>query len=754
MRNLSNFGFDWWFTKADGDFSFKPIDEENWQHVTLPHTWNVEDGQASADYFRSRCWYRKTFPAPKLAEGGRAVLKFEGVMHIGEVFCNGKLISTHKGGYSTFFVELTEHLLPGENILAVRVDNVAEHIYPQMADFTFFGGIYRPVTLLLLEKEHFSIEQSGSDGVFITPSVDGKVHIKSHVSGGNNVSVTILDKMGKVVANGSSSPVDGCADLELTVNNPQRWQGVNAPYLYTALVRLDESDALSIPFGFREYHVDPEKGFFLNGISTPLRGASRHQCREDMGSAITEKEHAEDISLLLEMGANTVLLAHYQHAQPFYNLCDETGLVVWAEIPFISVFDPSDESRENTISQMKELVLQNYNHVSICFWGIGNELGLGGETPALNENLRELNELCRALDPNRLTTIANVGFTKPKSEMCHLTDVFGYNQYLGWYAGKVEDLAPWLDAQHTQLPGRAMGISEYGAECVMGWHSDTPRVRDYTEEYQAIVHEGSMKAISERPYLWGTYIWNMFDFAAANRDEGGSKGRNNKGMVTFDRKIKKDAFYLYKAYLSSQPFVHITGRRYVQRPQESITVKIYSNLPQVALSVNGGPRVAKEGDKIFIFENVPLNLGLNTLVASADGGILDVVELERVTEPNPAYVLPEKPASVNEGVAQWFADMIPQNDELQFPDGYCSVNDEIGYLMGIPEAKSALEDLLFTPLAMSSLDSPATKDFTSYLGMMKELQVSMIYQFVSQMLPKNALVLLNERLNTVKKPVK
>ena len=761
MRQNVNFCTGWQFIKADGDYSATTVAVSDWQAVTLPHTWNAEDGQATANYYRGIGWYRKVFEAPELHNGQRAVLKFEAVQHIAEVFCNGRLLTTHKGGYSTFFVDLTGSLVSGENVLAVRVDNLAEHIYPQMADFTFFGGIYRPVTLQILAENHFSLEKSGSDGVFVTPKADGRVRVDAYVSGGSTVTVTLLDQLGSPVAQGSAAPAGGLAIVELTVPNPHRWQSVQDPYLYSAVVALDNADELTIRFGFRDFAVDPERGFFLNGISTPLRGVNRHQDRENLGAAITVKEHAEDIALILELGANTVRLAHYQHAQPFYDLCDETGLVAWAEIPFISLFDPSPESRANTLSQMQELVLQNYNHVSICFWGIANELGMGGESEALMANLRELNDLCHKLDTSRLTTIANVSMTKTSSEMCRISDVLGYNHYLGWYSGKIEDWGPWLDQIHAELPGRSLSLSEYGAESVLGWHSDEPRVHDYTEEYQALVHEGALKAVSERPYLWGTFVWNMFDFASARRDEGGSKGRNNKGLVTFDRKIKKDAFFLYKAYLSSQPFVHITGRRYTQRPLEAMTVKIYANCTQVTLSVNGGPRITKTGDKVFLFENVSLQMGMNTLVATAPAasnggsgsvaGAVDVIELERVAQPNPAYVYIEPKVEISEGVKQWFANLVPQQDELQFPEGYCSVEDELGKLLALPAAKAALDELLFKPLALSQ-NPGSPSDFSGELDRMKALKVRMIYRFIaSKHLPKKALVLLNERLNQVKK---
>lgn len=751
MRKVLDFNKGWKFIKSDGDFQDPAIDDSTWEAVTLPHTWNAEDGQSDPNFYRGRCWYRKEFDLPEFSENGRVVLKFEAVQHIAEVYCNGNHLVTHKGGFSTFFADVTDSLLPGKNVLAVCADNFAPHIYPQSADFTFFGGIYRPVTLLILDEKHFSLEKSGSDGVFVTPTTDGNVKVEAFISDGDSVSVTILDKLGQQVASKSSKTESGKAVMQLKVDQPHLWQGVSSPNLYTALVQLDQSDLLSIRFGFRDFSVDPEQGFFLNKISTPLRGASRHQCRQDMGTAISLKEHAEDIGLLLEMGANTVRLAHYQHAQPFYNLCDETGLVVWAEIPFISVFDPSKESYDNTISQMTELILQNYNHPSICFWGIANEVGIGGETEELIANLHALNDLTHQLDPTRLTTIANVMMTKFDSEMNQMTDVLAYNQYLGWYGGKIEEWPGWLDVTHAQLPGRCFGLSEYGAECVMGWHSDYPKIQDYTEEYQSLVHEAVMKAISERPYIWSSYIWNMFDFASASRNEGGSVGRNNKGMVTFDRKIKKDSFFLYKAYLTQSPFVHITGRRYVQRALETINVKVYSNCPQVTLSVNNDTPLTITGDRVFIFENIPLQMGPNVFIATADGAAFDCMVLERVSEPNPDYVLPEKEVVVSESVQQWFKNLAPQSNELSFPIGYCSVNDPIGYLMEIPEAKDALEDLLFKPLSISELPVGNMVDMATVLKQIESIPITAVWNFVSNYLPKTALLLLNERLTQIKK---
>ena len=320
--------------------------------------------------------------------------------------------------------------------------------------------------------------------------------------------------------------------------------------------------------------MDPENGFFLNGKSYPLHGVARHQDRLDMGWAISEAEHAEDVALIKEVGANTIRLAHYQHAQPFYDLCDKNGLVLWAEIPLISVFREGEDAKANTLSQMTELISQNYNHPSIFFWGISNEITIAGESEALYQNLCELNALAKKLDPSRLTTMAQVSMVPMDSEHVYITDVQSYNHYFGWYVGDVSENGPWLDEFHRKNPDRPVGVSEYGAEAILTWHTAKPESHDYTEEYQAYYHHEMLKTFATRPYLWSTHVWNMFDFAADARDEGGCKGRNNKGLVTYDRRIKKDAFFIYKAYWTTEPMVHVCGSRlsliHIFRPIERL----------------------------------------------------------------------------------------------------------------------------------------------------------------------------------------
>ena len=353
----------------------------------------------------------------------------------------------------------------------------------------------------------------------------------------------------------------------LNIPGVHLWHGRKDPYLYRAEVLLCEGDEVldnvSAAFGCRTFRIDPERGFILNGEPYPLRGVSRHQDRKDIGNALLPEHHLEDMNLICELGATTIRLAHYQHDQYFYDLCDERGMIVWAEIPYIS--GHMENGRRNTITQMKELITQNYNHPSIIVWGISNEITMGGaSTPDMLENHHLLNDLAHKMDPTRLTTLAAVSMCDMHDPIVHITDVVSYNHYFGWYGGNTSMNGPWLDKFHEAYPETPIGLSEYGCEA-LNWHSSQPKQGDYTEEYQAYYHEELIKQLFSRPYIWATHVWNMFDFGADNRSEGGENGQNHKGLVTIDRKYKKDAFYAYKAWLSDEPFVHICGKRYVDR---------------------------------------------------------------------------------------------------------------------------------------------------------------------------------------------
>ncbi len=618
----------WRFTHMDGST----------QQITLPHTWNNTDGQDGGnDYQRGVCTYAANLAKPELEPDEVVYLEFLGVNASAKVELNGKLVGTHDGGYSIFRWDVTD-LLQEENRLIVHVDNsVNDRVYPQKADFTFYGGIYRDVQLIVVNKAHFDMDYFGSEGLKVTSTVDGqdgRARVEAfHKAENARVIVRLLDADGKAVTDGEGT------DVTLTIPGVHLWDGVKDPYLYTceAALAVDgkEVDRVSSRFGVRTFSVDPEKGFFLNGRSYPLRGVSRHQDWKSIGNAITKEHHDMDMALIREMGANTIRLAHYQHDQYFYDLCDQYGMVVWAEIPYISEHMPN--GRVNTISQAKELVVQNYNHPSIVVWGVSNEITISTKDKAdMLDNHRMLNDLYHQMDPTRLTTLACYAMCGPFNKSAHITDVVSWNLYLGWYVPGLFLNDLWIDFFHRCYPNRPLGYSEYGCEAMPNLHSSKPRRGDHTEEYQCVYHEYMLRCFERRPFLWATHVWNMFDFAADARDQGGEPGMNHKGLVTFDRKTKKDSFYLYKAWWSNEPFVHICGSRYVDRPETVTKVKVYSNQKKVALYANGKLVEEKSGDKVFVFK-VPLENSVELKAVAGDRS--DQCIIRRVDTPNPAYKL-------------------------------------------------------------------------------------------------------------------
>ncbi len=633
MRTTINLNNDWQFTGPDG----KTIP------VNVPHTWNAIDGQDGGnDYWRGECKYERTLPTPKFnAETECVYLAFHGVNASARVLLNGKAVCSHDGGYSTFRKEITS-LLEAENKLTVYVDNgVNDRVYPQKADFTFYGGIYRDVELLVVNKHHFDLDYYGGPGLRVNAKpVEGYEKAKVAVTTWTNVEnpdvkVRLFDAEGNQVADGDGS------DVELTVRSIRLWNGRKDPYLYTAVATLFENgvavDEVKTRFGVRDFHYHPKTGFYLNGKSYPLRGVSRHQDRKGLGNAITKAMHREDMDIICDMGANTIRLAHYQHDQYFYDLCDERGMVVWAEIPYISEHMPN--GRENTISQMKELIAQNVNHPSIVCWGVSNEITISTKDNAdMLDNHRVLNDLCHKMDPTRFTTLACYAMCGPFNKVAHITDTVSWNLYLGWYVPGMWLNDVWMRFFHMVYPDRCLGYSEYGCEGMPNLHSAHPRRGDHTEEYQAKYHEFMLGCFERNPYMWATHVWNMFDFAADARDQGGEPGMNHKGLVTFDRKTYKDSFYLYKAWWSDDPFVHICSKRFTDRTESTITVKVYSNQNQVTLYVNGNKQETQYGSHIFTFK-VPMSAKVD--VKAASGEYSDTATFRKVSNPNPAYVLKE-----------------------------------------------------------------------------------------------------------------
>lgn len=659
MRKKIDFNHGWYFQRQD---SGPTLALAQGDAVNLPHTWNAADGQDGGnDYYRGTCWYVKKFESPELEPGEEAWLEFEGAAMTAEVFLNGKKLARHEGGYSTFRVNLTEMLVQRENLLAVSVDNSRNRtVYPQKADFTFYGGLYRPVWLLIVPAAHFALDYFGSSGIRVTPVLsddlkNAEVTVEAWVSGpADRVRFTVD---GQTL---DAEVTDGFAHGVFLLENVHLWNGVNDPYLYYAKAELDSGDSVEVFFGCRTIGVDPEKGFLLNHKPLRLCGAARHQDRLRLGNALTNTEHDEDLALLLEMGANTVRLAHYQHSQYFYNLCDKHGLIVWAEIPYITEHMP--EGRENTLSQMTELVVQNYHHPSVVCWGLSNEItAAGGVSDDMVENHRLLNDLCHRLDATRFTAMAHAFMLDMNDPFVMLSDIRSYNLYYGWYLGSKEDNDAWFDEFHSSHPDAVIGLSEYGADANPAYQNETPERGDYSETYQALYHEHMLKMWSERPYIWAMHCWNMFDFAADGRSEGGKPGQNQKGLVTFDRKTRKDAFFIYKAYLSDDPFVHICGRRYVDRTEAVTELKVYSNQPSVTLYVDGKKFAEKTGDKIFVFR-VPVT-GEHTIEARS-GQCSDSIFIRRTKAPNPAYYSNGGP------VVNWF-----DKPEEIVREGYYSILD-------------------------------------------------------------------------------
>lgn len=640
-----------------------------------------------------------------------------------------------------------------DNLLVVACSNEAKsNVYPQAADFTFYGGLYRGVNLISVPDTHFDLDYYGGPGLQVTPKPcecgGAAFEILSWVTNPDEnftVLYSVKDPEGKEVA-AAARPAD---DTKVTVFVPDatRWD-IDNPYLYTVtatLQRRNEAyDEVSARVGVREFSCDPNKGFIINGVETPLRGVSRHQDQMYKGNALSKEDHYEDARMIKELGANTIRLAHYQHSQDFYDACDELGFIIWAEIPFISVMSSDPAAHDNCISQMKELIIQNYNHPSICFWGVSNEILIGGISEKLVENHVELNDLCKEMDPTRLTTIAHVSMTPVESPMHGITDVESYNHYFGWYGGRMEDNGPWFDHFHEVHPDICIGVSEYGCEGIITYHGPNPACKDYSEEYQALYHEHLAKVLDERPWIWSSHVWNMFDFGCAARDEGGVAGRNNKGLVTIDRKTKKDSYYVYQAYWSKKPMIHLCGRRYAQRAGETTEVRVYSNQPMVALYLNGKLVEEKSADKVFVFK-VALEHGFNILVACA-GDLKDSITVEKVEKEPSIYVLPE----VNEraeGVANWFklAGDLDLKAPMEFPEGKYSIKDTVEEIAKSPEAMEIVTEAIKITMNMKVVPGEGMWD------MMKAMALESMVDMAGSLAPEGFKESLNGKLNKIDK---
>ncbi len=748
MRNILNLNDNWLFVKGTADVTAK--DGEN---VNLPHSWNATDGQDGGnDYFRGSCLYVKTLNKSELPDADRYFLEIRGANSSADVYADGEKLCHHDGGYSTWRVDLTDKLTENTEIAVVVDNSPNETVYPQMADFTFYGGLYRDVNLICVAESHFDLEYYGAPGIAITPTVNGKdasveveVFVKN-LKSTQKIVYTLYDNEEKELEKLESDSTK----VTFNITDVHLWNGRKDPYLYCCEAEIVENgevvDNVCSAFGCRTFKIDSDNGFILNGEEYPLRGVSRHQDRLGIGNALLPCHHEEDIDLIMEMGANTIRLAHYQHDQYFYDLCDKKGLVIWAEIPYISKHMPT--GRENTISQMTELIAQNYNHPSIVVWGLSNEISIAGSNDDLLENHRILNDLAHEMDKTRLTTIAAVSMCKMDDPYLQIPDVVSYNHYFGWYGGDTDMNGPWFDKFHATHPNIPIGVSEYGCEA-LDWHTSDPRQGDYTEEYQSYYHEELIKQLFTRKYIWATHVWNMFDFGADARNEGGENGQNHKGLVTMDRKYKKDSFYAYKAWLSDEPFVHICSKRYVDRVEDVTKVTVYSNLPEVELFVNGESLGKKTAEDHFFRFDVP-NVGESTLVAKA-GDCSDESKIRKVDTMNEDYILKEQGAVLN-----WF--------DVNEKEGYYSLNDKISDIMASFRGKLWFAKFgLKLKGAMSdgkkgekkeAMGFELSEDMMKMMGGFTVLRLTGLVGMMNLSFTKEELLKMNAQLNRIKKPRK
>lgn len=610
-----------------------------WEKVTVPHTWNATDGM-TPEYYRGTGEYRYHLKVVPEMLKKRAFLRFEAVSQVADVFVNGTKAGSHKGAFNAFCFEITSLIKKGENLLEVKVSNRPDNdIAPLAGDFTIFGGIYRPVSLLLLPKTCITPLDYASPGVYIhqdkVDSDEAELSIVTKVNSnravkGLAVRTRIFNDRGEQVGNSTTQQEPSVTNEnvefvnKLNVRHPILWNGLKKPHLYRVHIEVLKGntviDTLSQYTGLRYCTVDANKGFFLNGKPYKIKGVNRHQDREGKGWAITNKEHREDMELIKEIGANGIRLAHYPHSDFFYSLCDREGMLVWAEIPLVGKASPTPAFTENIKMQLTELIRQNFNHPSIFCWSLFNELSEGD----VKDLIQELNDLAHKEDPGRFTVAAANIEKRPENV---ITDLMAYNTYPGWYWAQPSVMKSSVAHWNRLIGSKGICVSEYGAGANI-WHhqqdvKSSPKTDGvfHPEEWQAIVHEQNYQAISSSDFVWGSFVWNMFDFASASRDEGDIQGLNDKGLVTYDRKVKKDAFYFYQSVWSEQPVLHIASRRDIARREPVTDIKIYSNCDNVRLKVNGQDcgSPAREGS-IYIWKNISLRKGENRIEATGNRG--------------------------------------------------------------------------------------------------------------------------------------
>ncbi len=634
----------WKFLKSDASGAQSPtFDDSTWSAVTLPHTWNNIDGENGGTYYRGIGWYRLHYIVPASAAGRRLYLQFDGSSLVTDVYVNGTSLGEHQGGYTRFCFDATAALTVGAtNVIAVKVNNaLTTNIPPLNGDFTVFGGLYRSVHLIVTDNVHMQLTDYGSSGLFIrqthVSSASASLQVTAETWNDNatpqsiTLNTFIVDASNTVVRTLTSTQTVAAHTgfhfvQTTTMANPHLWDGQRDPYLYHVYAQVQVGtvvkDIVSAPLGLRSYSIDVNKGFFLNGHYLDLHGVNMHQDRLDQGWAISDAELDQDFGLVTAMGANVIRTSHYQHAQRLYDDADAAGVIIWSEQPIIGGIISTTAFTQNAELQLTEMIRQNYNHPSIIFWSIANEVA---NNAATNTLLQSLNNLAHAQDPDRITTLAS--HTPSGDALSKHTDTVGYNRYYGWYSGVFSDINAELDNTHKNFPTMSFALSEYGAGASINQHEanptqPVPASNLHPEEWQALFHEAYWQSLASRPYVWGKFVWVMFDLASASRHEGDHNGRNDKGLVTYDHKTCKDAYFWYKANWTTAPFVYITDRRFVTRTLPTTDIKVYANTSSVTLTVNGVSLGARTStNHIFLWPAVALQVGNNVVsVVSTQGG--------------------------------------------------------------------------------------------------------------------------------------
>jgi beta-galactosidase len=722
MRTVESLDEGWEFVRDDVGHRAAGSGGGAWDHVVLPHTWNAIDGYTgNGEYHRGGCWYRRELDVGPLGDR-RVFVEFGAAGMVADVWLDDAHLGRHRGGYSIFRFELTDALdAAGRGTLLLRVDNgPTDDVYPLFGDHTFFGGLYRSARLVSVPAVHLDLLQHGSPGVLVRQEslTDDEGSVRARVSVRNmsatdatpSVTARVHDDSGVLVASQTVTVVVDAGDraeteLLLTVAHPRRWDGKADPHLYELRVDLDgDADSVRVPFGLRNFEVDAEQGARLNGRPYPLHGASRHQDSEGKGPALLPADHERDLALFLELGVTVIRLAHYQHDQYFYDLCDRAGIAVWAEIPF-NAQAAKDDPDSNAVEQMTELLHQCMHHPSIVCWGVQNEITLGESRRDPRPTVATLSELVHTIDPSRPSAQANLGQLSTEDPLHALTDLDALNLYFGWYYGTADELGPALDELHTARPELCIGLSEYGADAYVGYHSAAPAAGDYTEEYQALLHEEVWRAVAARPWVWCSFVWNMFDFAAAARAEGGRSGQNMKGLVTYDRVTRKDAFYWYKANWSNQPFVHVCSKRFVNRHESPTVVRVYSNQPNVRLEVDGvdlGP--ARQRDRAFEW-TIDLDRAGTTVRAIADDTPPDEGTFVLVDRAEDAYVCPQPAPFGGRSMRResWY-----EKEGLTADPSIYSTWTSVGELLENPDTRAVLVDVI-GPMFAAESDEGASR---------------------------------------------